>query len=105
MYLIAPPSFSSVFTSGTRSGIIDQSQRRVAMINQWKSGAITVALLWSILAAAQVWRAVVAHNPNDAGALASLGVVLSKEQKYPEAATAYRKALTLNPPLPGLRLN
>ena len=96
------------------------------MINQWKSGAIAVVLLWSILAAAQasrpedaiafeqqgrlqeaaeVWRAVVAHNPNDAWALASLGVVLSKEQKYPEAATAYRKALTLNPRLPGLQLN
>ncbi|MGB8322837.1 MAG: tetratricopeptide repeat protein [Candidatus Acidiferrum sp.] len=42
---------------------------------------------------------------NDAGAFASLGVVLSSEQKYPEAVTAYRKALTLDPHLPGVQLN
>src|SRR5215470_5752599 len=51
------------------------------------------------------WRAVVQKNPRDAGALASLGVVLSKEGKYPEAARAYRKALTLDPNLPGIQLN
>ena len=39
--------------------------------------------------AAQAWRAVTEHNPKDAGAYASLGVVLSKEEKYGEAAAAY----------------
>src|SRR5438067_7041896 len=39
--------------------------------------------------AAQAWRAATERNPNDAGAFASLGVVLSKEQKYAEAAAAY----------------
>src|SRR5437762_5666941 len=38
-------------------------------------------------------------------AFASLGVILSKEQKYPEAASAYKKALALNPKLPGVQLN
>ncbi|HYL61243.1 MAG TPA: tetratricopeptide repeat protein, partial [Candidatus Methylomirabilis sp.] len=54
--------------------------------------------------AARVWQAVVAQNPRDAAALASLGVVFSKQQKYPEAAAAYKKALALNPNLPGIQL-
>src|SRR5271157_1483620 len=55
--------------------------------------------------AAQAWRAVTLRDPNDAAAFASLGVVLAKEQKYPEAATAYRQALTINPRLVGIQLN
>src|SRR6516225_8448246 len=47
--------------------------------------------------AAEVWIAVTEHTPNDAAAFASLGVVLSKQQKYSEAAAAYRKAIALNP--------
>jgi len=52
--------------------------------------------------AAQAWKAVTERDPGDAAAFASLGVVLSKEQKYPEAAAAYRKALSLDPKLPGV---
>ena len=50
-------------------------------------------------------KAVIRRNPSDAAANASLGVVLSKEQKYKEAAAAYEKALALNPNLPGMQLN
>jgi hypothetical protein len=38
--------------------------------------------------AAQAWVAVTRDDPHDAGAFASLGVVLSKQQKYSEAAIA-----------------
>jgi tetratricopeptide (TPR) repeat protein len=55
--------------------------------------------------AADAWRAIAQHNPNDAGAFASLGVDLARQQKYTEAAQAYRKALALNPKLPGIQLN
>ena len=55
--------------------------------------------------AAQAWLAITQRNANDAAAFASLGVVLSREQKYREAAAAYRNALALNPKLPGIRLN
>ena len=48
---------------------------------------------------------VTARNPNDAVAFASLGLDLAREQKYDEAAPAYRKALKLDPRLPGLQLN
>ena len=55
--------------------------------------------------AVKVWQVVVGRNPRDARALASLGVDYSKEQRYPEAASAYRKALALDPKLPGIQLN
>src|SRR5260221_636312 len=62
--------------------------------------AIALEQQGKLAEAAQVWRAVTLHNPRDAAAFASLGVVLSKEEKYVEAAVAYRKALALNPRLP-----
>ena len=55
--------------------------------------------------AAEAWRAVTQRNPQDAAAFAHLGVILAKEQKYQEAAASYRKALALNPSMPGLQLN
>ena len=55
--------------------------------------------------AAEAWQAITAHNPRDAGAFASLGVILARETKYKEASAAYRKAIALNPKLPGIQLN
>ncbi len=55
--------------------------------------------------AASAWRAVTERDPRDAAAYASLGVVLSKEHKYTEAAQAYKRALALNPKLPGIQFN
>src|SRR5690348_9149077 len=55
--------------------------------------------------AVEAWRAVTEQNPHDAGAFASLGVVLARETRYKEAATAYRKAIALNRRLPGIQLN
>lgn len=49
------------------------------------------------LMSAQAWFAITKRNPSDAAAFACLGVVLSKQQKYAEAAKAYRKAIALNP--------
>ncbi len=55
--------------------------------------------------AAQVWRSITQRNPSSAAAFASLGVVLSRQRQYRDAAAAYRKALALNPRLPGIALN
>ena len=66
-------STGPVFDPGSCAGI---NLNAIALEQQGKSEA------------AQVWRAVTARNPTDAAAFASLGVVLSKQQKYPEAATS-----------------
>src|SRR5271156_6249382 len=50
--------------------------------------------------AESAWKAWLNLHPKDAQALASLGVVLSREEKYAEAAAAYRNALALDPKLP-----
>ena len=55
--------------------------------------------------AEQAWRAVTLQNPRDAGAFASLGVALARQEKYAEAVPAYKKAIALNPKLPGIQLN
>src|SRR5689334_14682223 len=55
--------------------------------------------------AVQVWQSVTEKNPRDAAAFASMGVDLAREQKYAEAASAYRRALKLNPQLPGIQMN
>ena len=51
--------------------------------------------------AEQAWRGIVQQNPRDAGAFASLGLVLSKQGNYAQAATAYREALALSPSFAG----
>src|SRR6202041_1379714 len=69
------------------------------------SDAIALEQRGELDEATRAWIAVTRHNPGDAAAFASLGVVLSKQQKYPEAGAAYKKALALDPKLPGVNLN
>ena len=51
------------------------------------------------------WRAVLQGHPADAEAYAHLGFLEARQERYTEAVPLYRKALTLNPAMPGLRLN
>ena len=69
------------------------------------SRAMSLEQMGDLPGAEKAWRAMTAENPRDAGAFASLGVVLSKEEKYSDAAAAYRQALVLNSNLKGMQLN
>ncbi len=51
------------------------------------------------------WRAVLKAQPGNAEALAHLGLIASHEEHYKDAAAYYRKALAIDPKLPGVRLN
>ena len=51
------------------------------------------------------WRAVLKLHPADAEAFAHLGFLEARQERYAEAVPLYRKALALNPAMPGLRLN
>jgi tetratricopeptide (TPR) repeat protein len=55
--------------------------------------------------AESAWRSVLKEHPTDADAFANLGLLEAHQEHYKEAVTYYRKALALNPQLPGLRLN
>ncbi len=51
------------------------------------------------------WRAILKMNPGNAEALAHLGFLESQQLHYGEAVGFYRRALALNPSMPGLRMN
>jgi len=51
------------------------------------------------------WRAFLASQPSNPEAYAHLGFLEARQQHYLEAIPLYRKALALNPAMPGLRLN
>ncbi len=51
------------------------------------------------------WRAILAVHPKDAEACAHLGFLESHQEHYKDAVVFYRKAMALNPTMPGLRLN
>jgi tetratricopeptide (TPR) repeat protein len=51
------------------------------------------------------WRAVLASHPSSAEACAHLGLLEARQEHYKEAIPLYRRALGLNPAMPGLRLN
>lgn len=51
------------------------------------------------------WRAIAAAHPADAEAYAHIGFIEARQEHFREAIPNYRKALELNPSMPGLRLN
>src|SRR5947209_12418614 len=51
------------------------------------------------------WRSIVRAKPGDAEAYAHLGFLEARQERYKQAVPLYRKALALNPAMPGLRLN
>jgi tetratricopeptide (TPR) repeat protein len=55
--------------------------------------------------AGTAWRSIAKAHPSDAEPYAHLGLLAARQERYKEAVPLYRKALTLNPAMPGLRLN
>jgi predicted Zn-dependent protease len=51
------------------------------------------------------WKALSKAHPADAVPFAHLGLLEARQEHYPQAITYYRKAMALNPTMPGLRLN
>lgn len=58
-----------------------------------------------LVEAESAWEAVARQNPRNAEPLAHLGLLESKQEHYPQAIAYYKRALLLNPAMPGLRLN
>ncbi len=55
--------------------------------------------------AEEAWRNVLNAHPADAEAYAHLGFLEARQEHYKQAVPFYRKALAINPKMPGLRLN
>jgi tetratricopeptide (TPR) repeat protein len=72
----------------------NQRQTAIALEQQGKNAEAEVA-----------WRAFLASQPSNPEAYAHLGFLEAHQQHYAKAVPLYRKALALNPAMPGLRLN
>jgi tetratricopeptide (TPR) repeat protein len=59
----------------------------------------------NIAGAESAWHAFLKVHPANAEAYAHLGLLEARQERYAEAVPFYRKALALNPSMPGLRLN
>jgi tetratricopeptide (TPR) repeat protein len=51
------------------------------------------------------WRALLQIQPENSEAYAHLGFLEARQERYRQAVPLYRKALALNPAMPGLRMN
>lgn len=51
------------------------------------------------------WRAILKAHPNNPEPYAQIGVIEARQEHFKEAVPLYRKALAINPAVPGLRLN
>ena len=75
----------------------DLAQQRQAAVQLEQQGQNTEA--------EAAWRAILAAHPSDAESYAQLALLEAHELRYKDAIPHYRKALALNPKLPGVRLN
>jgi len=67
--------------------------------------AMTLEQQGNFADAETAWHAVLKTQPSSAEAYAHLGLLEARQEHYKQAVPLYRKALELNPAIPGLRLN
>lgn len=79
-------------------------QTAAAADNQ-RQAAIALEQQGDTAGAEAAWRAFLKLHPANAEAYAHLGFLEARQEHYQEAVPLYRKALALNPAMPGLRLN
>jgi tetratricopeptide (TPR) repeat protein len=90
-FLLAAPAFAQ------NAANANAALSRETALNMEQQGRLTDA--------EAAWRAILKAQPGNAEALAHLGLIASHQEDYKDAAAHYRKALAVNPKLPGVRLN
>jgi tetratricopeptide (TPR) repeat protein len=70
-----------------------------------RDSALSLEQQGDVGGAEAAWRSVLKNHPGDAEAYAHLGLLEARQEHYKEAVPLYRKAIALNPSMPGLRLN
>ena len=81
------------------------SAQPVALAGHERETAIALEQQGRNAEAEAAWRALLKVHASNAEAYAHLGFIKAHEEHYTEAVPLYRKALALDPAMPGLRLN
>jgi tetratricopeptide (TPR) repeat protein len=79
---------------GQQSSIDEQRQTAIALEQQGRNAE-----------AENAWRAVMQAQPSSAEAYAHLGFLEARQERYRQAIPLYRKALAVDPRMPGLEMN
>ena len=70
-----------------------------------RQNALTLEQQGQNAEAEQAWQSIARSNPQNAEAFAHLGLIEARLEHYDEAVANYRKAIALNPELPGVQMN
>ena len=81
------------------------SSAQSTSVDRQRATALQLEENGQIVEAEAAWRAVVRTHPSDAEAYGRLGLLEARQEHYDAAVPLYRKALALNPAMPGVRLN
>jgi tetratricopeptide (TPR) repeat protein len=76
-----------------------------AQPDKLRESAIAFEQQGNVGEAEEAWRSYLKTHASDPEPYAHLGLLEARQEHYKEAVPLYRKALTLNPRIPGLRLN
>ena len=96
-----PLVFSSVAALHAQTA----AARQDSSLQEQRQAAITAEQQGRLSDAEAAWQAVAKAHPADAEPYARLGLIAAHQEHYKDAAALYRKALTLDPKHPGLRLD
>jgi tetratricopeptide (TPR) repeat protein len=83
-----------VILGQAQTSSLSQREKAIALEQQGKINEAEIA-----------WRIFLKTQPGSAEAYAHLGFLESRQERYSQAASLYRKALTLDPAMPALRMN
>ncbi|HZP04826.1 MAG TPA: tetratricopeptide repeat protein [Terracidiphilus sp.] len=81
------------------------SRAQTPSSTQQRETAIELEQNGQIVEAEAAWHSILRVHPNDAEAYAHLGLMEARQEHYAAAIPLYRKALALNPRMPGVRLD
>ena len=96
LFLCATTLAVTGFTSSAQSSQGGASERDTAFALE-QQGKFSEAEI--------AWRSILSAHPSNAEAYAHLGFLEARQERYKQAVPLYRKALAVDPSMPGLKLN
>jgi tetratricopeptide (TPR) repeat protein len=107
LYMELNSQLRSILILGMLIGLVpgrDQGQSTTPADTR-RQAALALEQQGNLADAESAWQLLLKSHPTDAEAYAHLGFLEARQEHYKKAVSFYRKALALNPSMPGLRLN